>query len=108
MLSRREVMVGGAAAALLPTPGAKAGAAAAAWGCPEMAPYWDELIALSWQLVELGRDPRRFTYRALVLCEIDDAATARAVDGRLRYKPSQDLLETLAAMRTAKGDQQNI
>jgi hypothetical protein len=64
-------------------------------------PYGDELIALSRKLIELGGDPRLFTYHRLILFEIDEAATMLAGDGVLRFKPTQDYLETLAAMRRA-------
>ena len=65
---------------------------------------YDELMTLGRQLIELGRNPREFTYRPLVLCEIDAAATKSAGDGLPRYKPTDDFLELLAAMRAAKAE----
>ena len=68
----------------------------------------DELVALGRELVELGGDPRRFTYRSMVLFEIDHPATVQAGNGVFLYKPSNDLLETLAAMRAEKINLKNI
>lgn len=61
----------------------------------------DELVALWRKLVEFGRDPGGLVHGFAIGTDIDDGATARAVDGRLRFKPSEGFLEALAALRRA-------